>query len=532
MGKAVDRVSDSESDGSYYFFVTTAGVFVVGSIASWVRVYCLGTAAERISSKLRKDLFDSYMDKDMEFFDASKTGELITILDKDVAKASEAVTEKFAAGLRSINSSINGSIILFMASPQLCGVSLGLVPLVGVGAMTMSKYSRKLAEKLRQIESTILSFALERFGHITTVRLNGRESVEKLKFADYTNSSYDLAKNAFFAQGAFMSFINMATNLSLAAVLCVGGGLIAKNKMTPGGLTRFAMQSAFVGLGFSGLSTFYSDMTKSLDAAKRVFDTLDENNKNQMQCNSDVINQSSTPKSSKGSIEFSSVSFSFISREISILSKISLTVQPNCITAVVGKSGSGKSTLMAILCGLYRPTSGTVSLDGININNVDQKWLRSQIGVVEQQAGLLSGTIRENIAYGKEIASESDIVAAAQKAYAHDFIMSFPDGYDTQVGENGTLLSGGQAARIAIARAIVKEPKYLLLDEATASLDQDSENQVVEVLSNLCKSKTTILVFTHSETLMKAASVCHVLLNGSITSSGSFNEISEHITVK
>jgi len=530
MGKAVDRVTDNDNnDGTYYFFITTASAFVIGSIASWVRVYCLGTAAERISSRLRKQLFDSYMDKDMEFFDSSKTGELITILDKDVAKASEAVTEKFAAGLRSMNSSINGSIILFMASPQLCGVSLGLVPLVGIGAMTMSKYSRKLADKLRQIESTILSFALERFGHISTVRLNGRESVEKSKFANYTNSSYDLAKNAFFAQGAFMSFINMSTNLSLAAVLFVGGGLIAKNKMTPGGLTKFAMQSVFVGLGFSGLSTFYSDMTKSLDAAKRVFDTLDENNKNQIQDKSTSINQSPTKISSHESIEFSSVSFSFISREVAVLSNVSLKIKPSCITAIVGKSGSGKSTLMALLCGLYRPTSGNVFLDGININNVDQQWLRSQIGVVEQQAGLLSGTIRDNIAYGKEDASESEIILAAKKAYAHDFIMSFPDGYNTQVGENGSLLSGGQAARIAIARAIVKEPKYLLLDEATASLDQDSENQVVEVLNNLSKNKTTILVFTHSETLMKAAKVCHVLKNGIFIASGSFKEISSNL---
>jgi ABC-type branched-subunit amino acid transport system ATPase component len=326
-----------------------------------------------------------------------------------------------------------------------------------------------------------------------------------------------------------MSFINMSTNLSLAAVLFVGGGLIAKNKMTPGGLTKFAMQSVFVGLGFSGLSTFYSDMTKSLDAAKRVFDTLDENNKNQIQDKSTSINQSPTKISSHESIEFSSVSFSFISREVAVLSNVSLKIKPSCITAIVGKSGSGKSTLMALLCGLYRPTSGNVFLDGININNVDQQWLRSQIGVVEQQAGLLSGTIRDNIAYGKEDASESEIILAAKKAYAHDFIMSFPDGYNTQVGENGSLLSGGQAARIAIARAIVKEPKYLLLDEATASLDQDSENQVVEVLNNLSKNKTTILVFTHSETLMKAAKVCHVLKNGIFIASGSFKEISSNL---
>jgi len=426
-----------------------------------------------------------------------------------------------------------------MTSPQLCGVSLGIVPLVGIGAMTLRKYSKKISESLRKLESNMLSFALERFSHISTIRLNGREILEKKTFANYIDSSYTLAENNYFAQGAFMSFLNMSTNLSLAGVLFVGGGLIARNKMTPGGLTRFAIQSAFVGLGFSGLSTFYSDMTTSLDAAKRVFDAVDNNNSKQDNNNNNNNNNKSNKLSIDamksypfkiGSIEISSVSFSFLSRELPVLSNVTLTINPNGITAIIGKSGSGKSTLMSILCGLYKPMKGNIYLDGIDITTVDQKWLRSQIGVVEQRVGLLSGTIRDNIAYGKENANENDIINAAKKAYAHDFIMSFPDKYDTQVGENGILLSGGQAARIAIARAIVKQPKYLLLDEATASLDQDSEKQIIDVLNNINNNdKTTVIVFTHSDILMNAAKDCHVLMNGAIVASGDYSKIATYV---
>ena len=171
LGEAVDRAEDP----NYALFIGgTAGIFTVGSLASWVRIYCLGTSTERISSRLKKQLFNSYMDKDIAFFDSNKQGELSVILEKDVSTAAEALTDKFAAGLRSINASINGSILLFRSSPELCGVSLAIVPLVGVGAMTVRKYSKILKDRLRTLEGQVLSFALERYNRITTVRLNGQ----------------------------------------------------------------------------------------------------------------------------------------------------------------------------------------------------------------------------------------------------------------------------------------------------------------------------------------------------------------------
>lgn len=267
MGHAVDRTSTESVD--IHFIAGTAGVFLLGSLASWVRVYCLNTATERISSRLRKTLFNSYMEKDMDFFDSRKKGELLAVLENDVGSTAEALTDKLAAGLRSINSSLNGSILLFRTSPSLFSVSICILPLVGAGAMTMSKRAKRFAEKLRKVRGDVISFTIERLTSITTVRLNGRESFEKNTFCDQMDECYSLSQQSSMSQGAFMAFINATTNLSLVAVLYYGGRLMAKGQMTAGDLTKFAIQSAFVGLGFSGLSTFYSDMTKSLDAASR-----------------------------------------------------------------------------------------------------------------------------------------------------------------------------------------------------------------------------------------------------------------------
>jgi ABC-type multidrug transport system fused ATPase/permease subunit len=239
IGKALDEGKNNKFIlGSFLFFM-------FGSAASWVRVYCLGTATERIVGRLRKELFDSFMEKDMEFFDSTKSGELITVLEKDVNDSSEILTEKLANGLRSLNSSINGSILLYVTSPKLCYISLSIVPIIGVGAMMLSKYSRKLAEKLRNTQSEILTYTQERFTNFSSVKLNGKENFEKKKYSKYIETCDLLAKERFSAQGNFMSFINIATNISLFTVLKFGGNLIANNELTSGQLARFAIQVLF-----------------------------------------------------------------------------------------------------------------------------------------------------------------------------------------------------------------------------------------------------------------------------------------------
>ena len=242
MGRSLDQIT---SDNYGNFIAGAGALLAAGSLASWIRVYCLGTATDSISARLRRELFESYLDKDMEYFDSTNSGELISLLEDDVNVASEVFTEKLAGGVRSINSALNGSILLYMTSPRLCCVALSVIPVVGVGAMTLSRYTSSLAKQLRSLQSDILSYSLERMANISTVKLNCREQYEKEKYATLMERSNALSSARFNARGSFMSFINLSTNLSLLAVLREGGRLLAQGTMTAGGLARFAVQVMF-----------------------------------------------------------------------------------------------------------------------------------------------------------------------------------------------------------------------------------------------------------------------------------------------
>ena len=491
-------------------------------------MYCLGTSTDIVTRALRRELYSSYLQKDMELLHQEKTGELLTILDKDVARASEAYTKDLANGLRSLNSSINGSILLFSMSPQLCAVSLSVVPVVGVGAMLMKKYARKIESKLRALEGDIMNYVLERLEGMSTVRLNGREDLERETFDDFNDECYSLSQNTHLSEGAFLSFVNIATNMSLVAVLSYGGLLLSRKEMTPGDLTRFAMQSAFVGLGFAGLSSSYSSYSKSIDAASRVFDQIDKSNRTETRNEHEMAERRIDTKLDKGGVQVQDVNFSYQSRpKEEVLKRVSLIAPSNSITAVVGRSGSGKSTLLSVMCGLYCPSSSSHGI-WIGDNQLlygDSPWVKETIGVLEQNATLFSGTIYDNIAYGKADSSADEIYNAAKLACAHDFIESLPDKYGTQVGgSGGEQLSGGQRVRVALARALVRDPMCLFLDEVTSSLDAESEGELIQILVSLSKSKT-IVVFTHSNALMKKASKVFLISGGKIEHSGSYDKI-------
>ena len=244
MGKALDHMSttDKHNDNFGKYVLGTTSFFAVGSIASWLRTYCLGSATDRISSRLRQELFESYLDKDLEYFDVATSGELLTLLDEDVQDCAEIMTEKLASGLRSLNSALNGSVLLYLTSPRLCALSLSIVPLVGVGAMTLSKYSSKLAKDLRELQSRSLTYVIERLSNLATVRLNDRQHYEKGRYHALLAESNALSARRYHAKGWFMSFINISTNLSLVAVLYEGGRMLSNGSLTAGSLTRFALQ--------------------------------------------------------------------------------------------------------------------------------------------------------------------------------------------------------------------------------------------------------------------------------------------------
>lgn len=546
IGKALDQASYEDLTA---FLLKNSYFFMAGTFASWLRIYCFGSAAESIANRLRMEIFESFMQQDMHFYESLEMGEVATLLENDVNTSAELLTEKVGSLLRSLNSSINGSVSLYSTSPQLCTITLSIVPVVGIAAMTLSRYSRKLANKFRDQQSKLLSYSIERIRGISTVRLNHREVYEQDKFKGLLNDANTLALKRFHAQGGFMSFVNLFTNFSLVAVLHAGGSLVSQGKLTVGSLTSFAIQSGFVGLGFSGLSTFYGDLMKGLDAAARIFRILDMPRSHHATTPAEVLRiydlsskspsnkqlalTNSPSKSSEG-IRLENVSFTYQSRpDVCVLDSLSLHIKPRQITVIVGASGSGKSTLFSILSGLYRPTVGRVSFfgdvaqlsaDHQDAEGIERSKVHALCGAVEQSsAALLTGTIRENIAYGLPVTStitgeeeEREVTLAATAAHADDFIRHLPKGYEEDIGSGGCLLSGGQRARIALARALVKRPRYLVLDEPTAALDASSEQAVLQPLLML-KSTTTIVIFTHSETLRQMADTVFELSEGKLT---------------
>lgn len=519
IGKALDQ---SSMEDLSEFLLHNAYFFLAGTFASWLRIYCLGSAAESITSRLRTEIFESFLAQDISYYESVEMGDVVTLLEKDVQLSAELLTEKVANLLRSLNSAVNGSISLYSISPQLCSITLAIVPVVGIAAMTLSRYSRTLANKLREQQSKILSYGLERIRCISTVRLNHREQYEQTQFARLIEGSNSISESSFHVQGTFMSFVNLFTNMSLIAILRAGGRLVNSGHLTVGSLTSFALQSVFVGLGFSGLSTFYSDTMKALDAASRIFTVLDQRQmSSSLTSSTTTLTTIATTIDVNAGIVLRNVTFAYSSRpDTVVLRDINLTLPSTGITAIVGRSGSGKSTLAALLSGLQQPTSGEISYFGaVTVTNSQGKEHQEQIfalcGAVEQSGKLLTGTIRDNIAYGKEGATNAEIEHAAKMAHAHDFIMQFPSGYETDSGVSGCLLSGGQQARIALARALIKQPKYLVLDETTAALDAESEAAVLQPLQIL-KANTAIVFFTHSEAVKSIADEVYELQEGRI----------------
>jgi ABC-type multidrug transport system fused ATPase/permease subunit len=270
IGQAVDRAAKGQNSSEFKsYLLTTSGILLLGSIASYVRVYCLSLTNHRIMNRMKQALYRSYLQHPLEWFHETPCGELITLLDKDLNSASQIYTDLLPSTLRSLNSSLNGSILLYLNSPKLCGITLLSVPIVGIGAMFMAIKSSKQTSALRELTSTGLTHTIERLNNILTIKINGKENYEMNSYQISLERILSQAKQLWNAQGAFMSYLNFTTNGCLLLVLYVGGSMLGTGEITSGNLTTFAIQSGFVGLGYSGLSSAYKELREALIACQR-----------------------------------------------------------------------------------------------------------------------------------------------------------------------------------------------------------------------------------------------------------------------
>ncbi|XP_044530925.1 ATP-binding cassette sub-family B member 10, mitochondrial [Gracilinanus agilis] len=492
LGKIIDVIYTSPN-GDHVHSLTQlciflSGVFLCGAAANAVRVYLMQTSGQRIVNRLRENLFSSVLKQEVAFFDKTRTGELINRLSSDTALLGRSITENLSDGLRA-----------------------GAQASVGIGMMLYQNMccSSQLAE--------------ERIGNIRTVRAFGKELIEIEKYTSKVDHVMQLAKKEAFARAGFFGAAGLSGNLIVLSVLYKGGLLMGSAHMTVGELSTFLMYAFWVGMSIGGLSSFYSELMKGLGAGGRLWELLER--KPVLPFNEGIVLNEET---FQGALEFKGVDFAYPTRpEVKIFQDFSLSIPSGSITALVGPSGSGKSTVVTLLLRLYDPISGTISIDGQDIRQLNPAWLRSKIGTVSQEPILFSCSIAENIAYGADdpsLVTPEQIQKVADIANAATFINNFPQGFNTLVGEKGALLSGGQKQRIAIARALLKNPKILLLDEATSALDAENEYLVQEALDRLMEGRT-VLIIAHRLSTIKNANMVAVLDQGKITEYGKHEEL-------
>ncbi|HAA54846.1 MAG TPA: ABC transporter permease, partial [Myxococcales bacterium] len=428
------------------------------------------------------------------------------------------VSVNISMALRNFASVVGGIGFLLYTSASLTTVILFVIPPVALGAVFYGRKIRKYSRDVQDALASASEIAEETISGVRTVRAFSQESNESKRYGEAIDHSFELSKKRARITAVFSAVITSAGYGAIALVFWYGGHLVVKGGMSVGDLTSFVLYTLIVAVSFGTLGGLYADFMRASGAAERVFALIDR-------IPTIPNEQGQQLPNLKGEVTLKDIDFRYPSRpDIPVLKGISLSIKPGEVVALVGPSGGGKSTIAALISRLYDPDKGDVIFDEHNVKELDPTWLRRQIGVVPQEPILFSTTIADNIRYGREDASEEELIAAAKAANAHDFIMTFPDGYQTTVGERGVQLSGGQKQRVAIARAVLKDPRVLLLDEATSALDAESEFLVKEALDRLMEGRTT-LVIAHRLSTVKDATRVIVLDQGAVAESGSHDEL-------
>jgi ATP-binding cassette subfamily B protein len=475
-------------------------------------------AGERIVTRLRESVFAAVVEQEIGFFDQRKTGELTSRLTSDATVVQNTVSVNLSMGLRSSVLLIGGLALLVASSPRLTLLMLALVPPVAVGAVVVGRKMSKIARKAQDALARANEAAEEVIAGIRTVRSFSREEAENERYSERVWESFQVSRRRIRLMAAFVGIMTMAAFGSVAAVLWFGGRMVMTGELTVGELTSFILYTLIVAMAISSLADLWSDFARARGASERIFELLDR---------APLVDAGNgeTIDPVTGRVEFAGVAFAYPVRpETRVLDEIALVLEPGTVTALVGPSGAGKSTVAALMLRLYDPDDGVVRLDGHNLKELDARWLRTRIGTVAQEPVLFSTSIAANIRYGRPEATDDELEEAARAAHAHDFILGLPDGYDTEVGERGVRLSGGQKQRVAIARALLKDPPILILDEATSSLDAESESLVQDALDRLMTDRTS-LVIAHRLSTVKNADRVVVLDGGRVVETGTHDEL-------
>ncbi len=494
------------------------GVLLFQSIVSFFRVFLFAIVTENAMANIRTDLYQRMMTLPMAFFDQNRAGELVSRISNDVSLLQNTFSVTLAELIRQTIILIAGIGLIFYTTPALSIFMLATFPVIVVLAFVFGKFIRKLSKKTQDQLADANVIVDETIQSISSVKSFTSELFEILRYRKSMGGVVKTALRVARYRAAFISFIIFMIFGGIVAVMWYGATLVQSGDMSVGDLLSFVLYTTFIGASIAGIGDLFGQVQKAVGASERILEIQNE----------DPEQDLSQPKSEvdlHGDIQFREVAFSYPTRrELPVLKGINLKIKAGEKIALVGHSGAGKSTIVQLLMRFYGVSAGAISIAGKNINEIDLTALRAHIGIVPQEVILFGGTIGENIRYGKPEATHQEITEAARQANALEFIQSFPEGFDTLVGERGVKLSGGQRQRIAIARAVLKNPSILVLDEATSSLDSESEHLVQQALDTLMKDRTTIII-AHRLATIREVDKIYVLENGQVIESGTHAEL-------
>ena len=493
--------------------------FLLRSIFYYFQGISLAFVGERIVVDLRRQVYQHLHQLSLRFFTDRRVGELVSRLSSDVTLVRTALTNNVATVLSQSLTFVGSLVLMLVLNWRLTLFILLLAPLIGVSAAIFGARLRKLSTTVQDRLADSTAQAEEALAGVRVVKAFTREPYEVERYGDQVERMFATTMRMAVVRSAFGPLITFLAFGSLAGILWFGGREVLAGRLTGGALIAFLVYGINIAASLGAFTNLYTQLQEAAGASRRIFELIDE-----------IPEVADTPGALalphlQGRLSFEHVSFAYSDNEQEhVLHDVNLEVQPGEVLALVGPSGAGKSTLFNLIPRFYDPSVGRVCVDGYDLRQVSLVSLRSQIGLVPQETQLFSGSVRENLRYGRLDASDTELEAAARAANAAEFIQALPQGYDTLVGERGVKLSGGQRQRVAIARAILKNPRILLLDEATSSLDSESEGLVQEALERLMQGRTTVIIAHRLSTVHKAHRIA-VLDAGRLVELGSHAEL-------
>lgn len=521
MGMLVDCVTNKNLSRANEIAVALIVILMLQAVFSFFRISLFVNFTENSLSNIRFALYENLVKLPMSFYSQKRVGELNSRISADISQLQDTFTTTIAEFLRQFILIIGGFVILGNISPKLTLMMLAIVPIVAVAAVIFGRFIRKYGKKTQDKVAESQVIVEETLQGISNVKAFANEWYEIQRYKNKIKEIVKIAIKGGQYRGYFASFIILCLFGCVVAVVWYGITLTIKGEVQGvGDLISFVLYTTFIGASFGGIAEMYAQIQKAVGATERVFELLEE-----VPEDIKANQKTSAVEKIKGTVSFNNVAFSYPSRkEVQVLKDVNFKADFGQKIAIVGPSGAGKSTISSLLLRFYDITSGEILVDGKNIYDYDLENLRGNMSIVPQDVILFGGTIRENIAYGKPDATNEEIMLAAKQANALNFVEGFPEKFETLVGERGVKLSGGQRQRIAIARALLKNPSILILDEATSSLDSESEKLVQEALEVLMEGRTSIIIAHRLSTIRNADKIL-VLDNGRITEEGTHQEL-------